>query len=340
MQIKEIKNPKEWEDFNKKQLNTLFVQSVSYGKFYGRLGEGCHIFGIYENEALIGGALVLTTHAKRGNFLYIPYGPILPEKNKPEAFSAFVKFIADFAKSERGYDFIRISPYLENTKENLSLFKDNGFKSAPMHVLAERTCVLDISPDEEQLLLNMNKNHRNLIRRCLREKVKIKKSVKADDLKSFFELYKETAVRHKFFKFSDKYVRSEFEEFSQENEAVLFTAYLPDGSLDASAVIMYYGVMAAYRHGASLNLDKKLPTSYLLQWEAIKEAKSRGMKYYNFWGIAPENSPRHPFHGITHFKMGFGGQCIDLVHCQDLPISKKYYINWLVESVRRIKRGF
>ena len=120
----------------------------------------------------------------------------------------------------------------------------------------------------------------------------------------------------------------------------MFDAYLPDSSLDSSAIIMYYGSMAAYRHGASLNINKKLPTSYLLQWEAICEAKKRGIKYYNFWGIAPENSPKHPFHGITHFKKGFGGYSRELMHCHDLPITNKYYINWFVESIRRIKRGF
>lgn len=209
-----------------------------------------------------------------------------------------------------------------------------------MHVLAERTCVLDIQKDEESLLSGMGKNHRNLIRRCIREGVRIEKSKKIEDLEKFFELYKETADRHKFFKFSDDYVKQEFSEFAKQDEVMILNAYLPDGTLDASAVIMYYGSMAAYRHGASKGADKRLPSSYLLQWNAILEAKNRGLKYYNFWGIAPKNSPKHPFRGITHFKKGFGGDCTDLLHCQDFVLNKKYYINWIIESARKIKRGF
>ncbi|GAI33015.1 unnamed protein product, partial [marine sediment metagenome] len=34
------------------------------------------------------------------------------------------------------------------------------------------------------------------------------------------------------------------------------------------------------------------PASYLLQWEAIKEAKNRGCKLYNFWGIAEIESKK------------------------------------------------
>ena len=72
-----------------------------------------------------------------------------------------------------------------------------------------------------------------------------------------------------------------------------------------------------------------------------KEAKKRGMKWYNFWGIAPDDAPAsHPFKGITHFKKGFGGEEKQLLHCQDMPLSWKYWINWFIETVRSKKRGF
>jgi lipid II:glycine glycyltransferase (peptidoglycan interpeptide bridge formation enzyme) len=51
-------------------------------------------------------------------------------------------------------------------------------------------------------------------------------------------------------------------------------------------------------------------------------------------------SSRHPFAGVTLFKTGFGGQLLNLIHCQDIPISKKYYLTWGFEMVRKWKRGF
>jgi lipid II:glycine glycyltransferase (peptidoglycan interpeptide bridge formation enzyme) len=117
---------------------------------------------------------------------------------------------------------------------------------------------------------------------------------------------------------------------------------LPDGRLDGAAVIIYYGNMAAYRHSGSLNLDSRYPTSYLLQWHAIQEAKGRGMEWYNFWGIAPENATKkHPFFGITHFKKGFGGENKKLLYCQDFRINKtRYLLTKIIETIRRIRRGF
>lgn len=353
MEIRQIINKDEWENFVLSQLNTFFVQSIHYGEFYEKLGEKFWIFGVYENDKLLGGSLVVSVHAKRGNFLYLPYGPICglnheeEGNNIPESCHGtdgrlfqLVNYLKVFAKNNQ-YDFIRFSPFIPDSQENRNSYKQMGFRPAPMHILAETTWLLDLSASEEELLAAMNKNHRNLIRRCEREGVKIVKSNNVTDLEKFNQLHDETAKRHNFHRFSNKYILDEFSVFASQNQASVFNATLPSGELDSSAIIMYYGNMAAYRHGASLNLNPKLPSSYLLQWEAIKEAKRQGIRWYNFWGIAPEgSSPKHPFYGITHFKKGFGGMQKDLLHCHDLPITKKYWLNWLIESIRKINRGF
>lgn len=341
MEIKQVLHKEEWDNFIKSQTNTLFVQSSNYGDFYQQLGETSWIFGIYEDGRLIGGSLVVSVHAKRGNFLFLPYGPILPTNQKEDSVGELVKVLKILAKKE-GYDFIRVSPFLEKTDENLEIFSKLGFCSAPIHILAETTWLLNIKNEsDENILSAMNKNHRNLVRRCIKEGVKITKQSGEQAIEIFNDLHDQTAKRHNFHRFSRSYIEKEYNVFAKNNEALVINGYLPDGQLDSSAVIMYYGNIAAYRHGASLGLDKRTPTSYLVQWEAIKEAKQRGMQIYNFWGVAPSNAgPKHPFSGITHFKKGFGGRQVDLLPCQDLPISWKYRVTWFIETLRRIKRGF
>lgn len=336
MEIKQITNKKEWEGFVLQQPYTLFVQSYHYGEFYESMDEKSWIFGIYDNEKLIGGSLVVSTHAKRGNFLYLPYGPVgdIDWKN-------FFIFLKKFAKKNR-FDFIRVSPFIDDSEVNRKAYlKDYGFRTAPIHVLAETTWMLNLESNEEEIFQKMGKNHRYLIKRCLKEGVKIEMVTATEEIERFNKLHDETAKRHKFFRFTKDYIFQEFSNFTKQGQSVIFNAYLPDGRIDSSAVIIYYGNMAVYRHGASLNLNGKISTSYLIQWEAIKEAKRRGMHWYNFWGVAPSNSSsRHPFRGLTHFKKGFGGIQKDLLHCQDLPISNKYWLNWTIETLRRINRGF
>jgi lipid II:glycine glycyltransferase (peptidoglycan interpeptide bridge formation enzyme) len=113
---------------------------------------------------------------------------------------------------------------------------------------------------------------------------------------------------------------------------------------------MIYGGETSYHHGASSYKFPKVPASYLLQWRAIQDALKRGDRVYNFWGVAPgrmdngkwimDNAGRHPFSGVTTFKTGFGGQLLELQHCMDLPLSKKYWLTWGIETVRKWRRGF
>lgn len=336
-EIKEVSRDA-WDSFVQSLEFSPFVQSPSYADFYAAMDEQGWIFGIYKNTLLVGGSLVLSTHAKRGHFLYLPYGPIL-DYNDTEMLAAWTNYIQTFAKKE-GYDFVRMSPLLEPTQQQLSSLHSMGYRRAPMHVLAENSWLLDLTPDEGTLMKNMKKNHRNLIRRCEREGVKIRISTEPKDLVHLNRLLDVTEKKHNFTRFSDTYIKREFDAFAKRGECALFIASLPTGEIDAVAMIMFYGNMAVYRHSASINIDKKIPTSYLIQWHVIQEAKKRGMRWYNFWGVNPADEPNHPFAGIGHFKRGFGGMQKDLLPCHDLPITKKYWLNWIIETVRRIKRGF
>ena len=339
--VSEITEKKKWEDFVLSQTYAIFLQSPQYAEFYKKLGEQGWIFGVFDAEKLVGGTLAVTVHAKRGSFLFLPYGPVVSEKkNRSEVVRVLTDHLSDFIKNQN-LNFLKVSPFWGNNPTNLNIFKQLKYRNAPMHVLAENTWLLDLGPSEEDILAGMEKTHRYLIRRCMKEGVTVSQTSESQKLIDFNQLHDLTAQRHRFHRFSDEYIQAEYDCFAPKKEAVVFKGILPDGRVDSAAVVIFYGNMAAYRHGASANFDNKLPTSYLVQWEAIKEAKRRGFSWYNFWGIAPkEANKKHPFYGITHFKKGFGGFNMDLLHCQDLPVTKKYYFNWLVETFRSLRRGF
>jgi len=337
--IQEITDKKAWDDFVQTQKYSPFVQSYKYGEFYAALDEKYFILGVYRGDTLVGGSLVLTTHARRGNFFYLPYGPILAYDDT-DMVTAFFDALRKKAKDEH-MDFIRVSPFLSDTEEGRGALEKQGFRPAPMHVLAENSWLLDLSQTEEELLAHMKKNHRNLIRRCERDGVEVTMTQNEETLNILHDMLDETEKRHNFTRFSRTYINQEFNQFASDHQAEIFLGTLPNGDNDAAAIIMFYGNMAVYRHSASRNIDKKLPTSYLIQWRVIQEAKRRGMRWYNFWGVEPKDSDKnHPFAGIGHFKRGFGGFQEDLLHCHDLPITKKYWLNWIVETIRKRKRGF
>lgn len=337
--VKEISNHEEWESFYATTEYTPFVQSALYGNFYESMGEKSWIIGVYDDKKLIGGTLVVSTSARRGKFLYIPYGPVLPFDDA-HAYEMLFRYIRKLAQTE-GCAFVRVSPFIDDTPDTRERFRALGFRKAPIHVLAETTWMLEITPDADTLLKNMKKNHRNLIRRCERDGVTIKIGTDQKMLDELDTLLDVTAKRHDFVRFSQSYIEKEFKTLADAGNAFICNAYLPDGSLNASAIIMVYGNMGVYRHSASLPEPKRLPTSYLIQWSVIQKLKEMGITWYNFWGVAPEGAHKnHPFFGITHFKKGFGGIQKDVLPAHDMPITTRYWITWCIESFRRIRRGF
>lgn len=335
--VKIIQNPDQWEDFLDTQEYQIFVQSSGYADFNQATGDPSFFLGLYQDNTLIGGSLVIHVHAKRGDFYYLPYGPILDFSNSIQL-EIFTKELKILAK-QNNVNFVRISPFQDEIDEIKNNLTNLGYQKAPMHMIAETTWILDLSPSLEDILKGMRQNHRNLIRRAERDNVQITTSDSLEDIQKLHELLKETAQRHKFHPYSLDYLTKEFQTFHQKGQTKMYLAH-HEGDLLAISVMYFYKNTAVYRHGASNMLKPKIPASYAIQWQAIQDAKAYGCKYYNFWGIAPEGDTKHPFWGITTFKKGFSGFQKDLLPAYDLPTSWKYSINWIIETFRRIKRGF
>ena len=353
--IREITDKSTWEAFVENYPTKTFLHSWNWAEFNQQIEDEVVRLGLYEGEAeqnpseseapaktekgkkLVGAALIIKVRARRGSFLFCPHGPLL-NWSKKDHFKALVEYLKKLAREEK-FDFIRISPLILNNEENKATFKKQGFRPAPMHMHAEVTWTLDLGPSEEELLKNMRKNTRYYVRRAEKDGVTVEISKDLKDVEAFNKLYSETKDRHNFVPFSLNYLQKQFKSFSNDDQIAVFKA-LYNNKVVASSIIVFYADGAYYHHGASTHKYPKIPAPYLIKWEEICEAKRRGKKIYNFWGIAPTDDKKHPFHGITTFKTGFGGERTDYLHAQDLAVTWKYWLNWLVESFRRIKRGF
>ena len=338
MKITEIKDKIRWENFVQENKESTFLQSWNWGEFNEKTSEKIWRFGVFEGDKLKAAALVIKVKARRGSFLFVPHGPVFFTNDKEEVLNELTKFLKVLAKKEKVV-FVRISSSLEKNEENSGIFKKAGFRNAPIHMMHyETTLLLDITKSEEEIMKEMRKTHRNLIRRAKKEGVEIVQSTNEEDIKTFYDIHLETVARHKFTPFSYDYIKSEVEVLKKDNQISIFSAKY-DNKIISSAIIVFYGGQAFYHHGSSRSEYNKIPASYLALWEGILEAKKRGLNIFNFYGIV-ENKPKHPWYGLSRFKKGFGGYKKELLHCQDLPLNKKYVITYLVETIRRIKRGY
>jgi lipid II:glycine glycyltransferase (peptidoglycan interpeptide bridge formation enzyme) len=324
-----------WEDFLLSQKPKTFLQSWNWGEVNELDGSKIFRIGYYKDKKLVGVSLIIKETAKRGPHLLVPAGPLIDWKDI-KIVDLFIKTIWDYAVKEECW-FVRVRPEILANEQNEALFSELGFISAPMHLHAENTWVLDINKSETELLAGMRKTTRYLIKKGEKSDLKVEISSDSKLSKVLFDLQEETAKRHKFVGFSEKLFKNEIEVFAKNNNANVFLCRYGKDIL-AIAIIVFYGDTAYYHFSGSVSGYKELPFSYFLQWEIIKEAKKRGIKHYNFWGIAPDNNPKHRFAGVTLFKTGFGGEKIDWLHAHDLVVSKKYWFTYFFETMRKIFR--
>lgn len=332
-----------WDDFITAQHEHSFLHAWAWGVLNESEGDRIWRFGAYEGATLVAVALLISVRARRGNFFFIPQGPIIKDSHRGEKDIQHILqvFLDEFKRigKKENVNFIRISPLLERINAHKDIFKALGFRVAPIHMHAEVTWTLRLDNGYEELLMDMRKTTRNLIRRAERDGVEIISGTSKEYIDEFFKLYSETSNRHNFVPFSYDYIRHEISAFAQEGDAKVYLAKW-EGKTLSSAVVIFYGHSAFYHHGANSSEHQKIPAAYLLQWRAIQEAKNRGKQNYNFWGIAEdEENTSHPWHGLTFFKKGFGGQRTEYVHAQDIPLNKKYWINYAIDSIRRMRRG-
>lgn len=347
-EVENIGKREEWEDFLRAHKPHSFLQSWAWGETNRETGSKIFRIGIRRNNELVAVALLIKIPARRGSFILVPHGPIIAHgENEIELTRAILARAAAIAIVE-GCTFLRVCPIARNSPENRAVYRSMRFRDAPIHMHPELAWMLDITKPEQQLLKEMRKTTRYLIKKLDAEGVEIEQSSNADDIERFWPVYEATAQRQQFTPFSRKDLRKEFEIFAAGDGALFFFGK-QNGKIVAAAIIIFYNGQAFYHHSGSTGSTKLTAgeftaggsnVSYLLQWRVIQEAKRRGCTLYNFWGISPENKPKHPWAGLSQFKKGFGGFAEEYLHAQDKPLTWKYGVNYIVETTRRIKRGF
>ncbi len=327
-----------WEAFIEKLKPHSFLHSWKWGEHYEETGSKIFRIGLYQGKTLIGIALLIKIQARRGSFLLCPHGPLIANPAHEEgALAALTEHCIRIGKDER-CDFLRFCPLSPASQNSSAMYKRLGFRDAPIHMHPELAWILDITKSEDDLLREMRKTTRYLVKKMERDGVLITQSNNSDDIEKFWPIYQATVERQHFTPFSKESLKKEFELFAKDDQAAFFFGKYR-GEVVAAAIIIFYNGQAFYHHSGSIHKSKDINASYLLQWHVIQEAKRRGCTLYNLWGISPENRPKHPWAGLSLFKKGFGGFAEAYLHAQDKPLTPKYALNYLIETTRRLRRG-
>jgi len=261
---------------------------------------------------------------------YASRGPVLDTKDH-QLFDALLREVKKLAK-QRGAIFLKIDPDIPSSDKELENYlKSRGFRSAETGkgfegVQPKYVFRLDISPDEETLMAQMHQKTRYNVKLAIKKGVKIRIGTKAD-LPEFYRVLKETTERDKFLVRAYSYFEDMYDELHSVGMLELFLAEY-EGKIIAGTLALIIGEKAWYLYGASSNSHRNVMPNYLIQWEMIRWAKSRGCTLYDFRGVPGQLTEDNPLYGLYRFKKGFNGVYTEFIGEWDLVYRPVVYFLW------------
>jgi lipid II:glycine glycyltransferase (peptidoglycan interpeptide bridge formation enzyme) len=211
-----------------------------------------------------------------------------------------------------------------------------GFEGAADPVQPRRTVVISLDGGEEDWLARMKQKTRYNIRLAEKKEIVVQPS---RDVDTFYALMQTTGQRDGFGVHSREYFQKAFDLFEARGLCTLLIAEY-EGRPLAGLMAFARGSRAWYFYGASNDEERNRMPTYLLQWEAMRWAKSRGCTSYDLWGVpdADEEALEAGFSdrsdglwGVYRFKRGFGGVLLRSAGAWDrsyIPLVYPLYRRW------------
>jgi peptidoglycan pentaglycine glycine transferase (the first glycine) len=299
-------------------------------------------------------AQILTRRVGPLAIMYVPKGPALDYTNEPLR-TAVLDALKQHA-SERGAIFLKIDPdvvtgvgvpgepgaFEDPTGQQIvAEWQAAKLRYSRSQIQFRNSVVVDLRHSEDELLAAMKQKTRYNVRLAEKRDVKTRLGT-IDDLDLLYQLYAETARRDGFIIRPLDYYRLAWGSFMQAGLAQPIIAEYR-GKAIAHVIIFGFARRSWYLFGASSDEDRQHMPTYLLQWEAMRWAKSQGIAVYDFWG-APDDftSEDDPLAGVFRFKDGFGGVVARRVGAWDYVARPLLYTGYtrMMPAVLDIMRGF
>lgn len=337
MIIKTAESKTQWDEFITSHKESNFLQSWDFYEFHASRGNKIvRKIAVSEKGKILGAYAGVIENAKRGRYMAIAGGPIINWNDKDVIEKIFEDIYAE-GKANKCV-FVRIRPQLELSAKSSELMQKLTLKRAPMYLSVEYAGILNLEKTEEEILRDASQGFRRKLRKSEQENIVIEKSTDPKIAKTFYQLEVEHAKRQKFVPFSESYLTKQFKAFAENGEAVMYTAKL-DGKILAQNFMIFYGNEASYHYGVSSPLGSKHSAAPLLHLEAMRDARERGIKRYNLWGIVGTDETKHRFYGVSEFKRSFGCEELRYTPAHDLVLNPfKYNLTKIIETARKKHR--
>jgi lipid II:glycine glycyltransferase (peptidoglycan interpeptide bridge formation enzyme) len=303
----------------------------------------------------VAAALILKRQILRNGFaarlsiLYSPKGPLLDWTNEPLR-TRVLDDLQSFAKKQ-GAIFLKCDPDVvlgrgvpasgEDAEDQsgsavMSDLKRRGWEYSPDQIQFKNTVVIELNPTEDDLLARMKQKTRYNIRLAEKKGVSVRVG-NPGDLGILYKMYAETSLRDGFVIRDEGYYKTVWKLFMAGNQfsnSPITNYQLPfaepliaefNNEPVAAVFVFYFAGRAYYVYGMSRDVHREKMPTYLLQWEAMKRAKTNGCTAYDLWGAPDVFDESDSMWGVYRFKEGLGGKVVRTLGAWDYAPSPLWY---------------
>ncbi|HEX5017971.1 MAG TPA: peptidoglycan bridge formation glycyltransferase FemA/FemB family protein [Actinomycetes bacterium] len=174
----------------------------------------------------------------------------------------------------------------------------------------------------DDVFSGFNQLWRRNVRKAQKSGVQVRVGAPSD-LPAFHRIYVETAERDRFTPRPLSYFQHMFDVMLREDpDRIRLYLGEHEGRLLAATTAVTVGEHTWYSYGASTNEGRELRPSNAIQWKMIEDAHAAGARVYDMRGITDTLDPDDHLFGLIQFKLGTGGEGVELVGEWDYPLNK------------------
>ncbi len=326
MEARIITDAQQWNDFVEASECCNITQSYAWGELVPLLSVQPMRVGVIDDDGkLCAAMLILISRAPiiQRTYFYSPRGPVIDDPSSP-ALDVLLDFVRAEARKQGAF-MLKVEPGVNDGNQDwLLALQKHGFRPVPYAVHIRDEWVLNIQPDEKEILAGMKEKWRYNIRLAGRKGVTVRRGQGQADFDAWYNIYIATSERDQFLINSKAFYEEVMRLFSQDDRFALFLAEY-EGKPIAGIIVLRFGRWSWYMYGASSNEQRNLMPNHLLQWNGMQWAKSHGCWYYNFRGIPHILEEGQELWGVYVFKRGFGGYAIRSLETHDLVYQSLVY---------------
>jgi len=302
----------EWDRFVDRADGGHHVQTAAWGRVKSSQGWRAQRIILRRNGAILGGCQLLLRRLPVGGAIaFAPRGPVMADRDTGPLTA--VLDALDATAREARVVYAKVQPPTDRADLEAVLDR-RGFVPSDLGAAPNATVLVDLAPEPEAMLARMRSPVRRAIRNGTRRGVTVR-ACGEEGLSQFGELLRLTSARQGFRPYPLDYYREILRAFAEGERARLFLVE-HEGRLLSASLIVAYADTAVYKMGAWSGESAPARPNEMLHWTAMKWARERGYRFYDFDGIDETVAraivdgrplPEGARSGVTHFKLGFGG---------------------------------